>query len=103
MDAISMDETVFCSVAEVHTAHATRYMVQLCKHFEHRAPATYDAVSGSIRFTMGECRLRAEEGVLRLEVFSAEAAGLAALQEVLARHLVRFAFREEMAVVWRAG
>jgi hypothetical protein len=35
-----------------------------------------------------------------LEVTAESAAEIATLQDVAARHLVRFAFREELAVIW---
>ena len=38
------------SSATVPTSHARRYMVQLCKHFAHRVPATFDERDGRIQF-----------------------------------------------------
>ena len=89
------------STAEVATARAARYMTQLCKHFAHRCPVTHDERAGRISFAMGECRLHAATGVLTLSLEAAEAPRMAQLQEVVARHLLRFAFREDMQVDWR--
>ena len=88
------------AVARVPTASARRYMGQLCKHFEHKLPVTLGENAGSIAFGAGLCSVRAEEGALVLEVESADEAGLARLQDVVARHLVRFAFREALVVGW---
>ena len=90
-------------VAEIATPHARRYLQQLCKHFQHRLQVTFDAAAGSIEFVSGVCTLAAENGVLRLSVMVRDASQLAQLQDVVARHLVRFAFREELSVEWRQG
>lgn len=92
---------IVAGVAEVATPRASRYLQQLCKHFAHRRPAVFDANSGRIEFEGGLCRLEAEGERLLLRVETADAATLAELQEVVASHLQRFAFREELAVSWR--
>lgn len=89
------------SVADVATASASRYLQQLCKHFAHRLPVTFDETAGAIDFPIGTCRLAAGEGALRLTLAAADEAGMAQLQDVVARHLVRFAFREELRIDWR--
>jgi len=89
------------SVAEVATAHASRYLQQLCKHFAHKLPVTFDEHAGQITFSIGECRLAATDGVLRLSLEAQNAADMPQLQDVVERHLVRFAFREELKMDWR--
>jgi uncharacterized protein len=89
------------SVAEVVTPNAGRYLQQLCKHFQHKRPVTCDPHSGQIAFSFGECRLDAGEAVLRLLLAAPDASQLEQLQDVVARHLLRFAFREEMRIEWR--
>ena len=49
---------------------------------------------------MGISELRAEPAVLVLEVVARDPADLPTLEDVIARHLVRFAFREEIAITW---
>jgi hypothetical protein len=88
------------STARVITPNAMRYLTQLCKHFEHRVPATYADGSGKISFPAGDCSLTAQEGVLVLHVAAPDEAGLAQQRDVVERHLVRFAFREDLAVAW---
>jgi uncharacterized protein len=86
----------------VRTSAPGRYLQQqLCKHFGRKRPVTHDERSGRIAFPMGDCRLEAGEGVLRLTVAAPDAASLAQLQDVVARHLVRFAFREDIRIDWR--
>ena len=88
--------------ARVVTESASRYLAQLCKHFQHKLPVTRDGARGRIEFPAGVCVLDAalEPGTLILRVTAADEAGVAALKDVVARHLVRFAFREEIAVNW---
>ncbi len=89
------------SVATIATANASRYLQQLCKHFQHKLPVTFDPQSGQIVYSSGECRLVAGEHVLMLLLVAADGGQLAQLKDVVARHLLRFAFREELRIVWR--
>jgi hypothetical protein len=90
------------SNAMVRTDHARRYMVQLCKHFGHRVDATFGEREGKIAFEIGEVRLRATPENLLMEAESPAAEALDRLEQVVANHLQRFAFREpELAVQWR--
>ena len=91
------------SVADVATPHASRYLQQLCKHFAHRLPVTFDPAAGHIAFDGGDCRLAATDGLLSLTVTASGAEQRARLEDVVARHLVRFAFREDMTIDWRAA
>jgi hypothetical protein len=75
-----------------------RYMSQLCKHFEHKAPVTLEEDTGSISFPMGACLLRAEPDRLVMRVSGED---LGRLEEVVARHLLRFAFRSPPEIVWK--
>ena len=98
---MSDTQTIARNSAAIATPLAGRYLVQLCKHFEHKRPVTYDAASGHIGFSAGDCRLRAEPGSLTVTVEAPDEPQLAQLQEVVARHLLRFAFRESLQVEWR--
>jgi hypothetical protein len=88
------------SVATVNTPLASRYLTQLCKHFEHKLPVTHGDGQGRIPFSAGECLLFSKDGVLTLTVNATDEAGLAQLENVVERHLVRFAFREELGLSW---
>lgn len=92
-------ETVH-AVAEVRTAHAKRYMGQLCKHFSHKLPAELGETSASVTFPFGVLNASAEGDLLTLDVAAAPE-DLGRIEDVVASHLVRFAFREELAVEWR--
>jgi hypothetical protein len=94
---------MLAATARVPTLLPRRYMGQLCKHFEHKVPVTLGEADGTITFAMGVCTLQAETDAIVMRVESADADGLAQLEDVVARHLVRFAFREPVAVAWVAG
>lgn len=89
------------SVARIATAQAGKYLVQLCKHFAHKIPAEYADDRGRIQFEAGVCEADATEAdVLILRVVSADREKLPVLEDVVERHLRRFAFREELALSW---
>lgn len=89
------------SLASVATEKARNYMIQLCKHFGHRTEAVYDETTGHIVLKGGACRLDASrEGVLTIALDATDDAQLAVLEDVVDRHLRRFAFKEELAISW---
>ena len=56
------------SQARVQTPKARNYLVQLCKHFAHRIPATFADNHGRIQFDGGARELDADDaGALMLE------------------------------------
>lgn len=87
--------------ARIETERASRYLQQLCKHFAHKLPVEFTPAQGRIDFSIGTCRLAAEGRVLTLGAEAADEANLTQLQGVVDRHLLRFAFREEMKIDWR--
>ncbi|KAB0678090.1 DUF2218 domain-containing protein [Aureimonas leprariae] len=88
------------SVASVATPHASRYLQQLCKHFAHKRAVSFDERHGRIDFAIGICDLEVVDGALRMRLAAPNGADLAQLADVVQRHLVRFAFREELAIRW---
>jgi hypothetical protein len=89
------------STATIPTAHGAKYMVQLCKHFAHRVPATHAGREGRITFEAGTVGLRAAPETLMLWAEGVGPADLDSLEQVVGSHLKRFAFREpELAVDW---
>ncbi|TCZ65594.1 DUF2218 domain-containing protein [Roseicella aquatilis] len=77
-----------------------RSLAQLCKHFQHKLPVTLDEAHGRIDFPAGTCTLDARDEVLVMQVAAGDAAGLASLEDVIARHLLRFAFRQPPEIHW---
>jgi len=92
------------SQARVSTPKARNYLIQLCKHFAHKIPATFADNKGRIEFDSGVCELNADdETVLVLAVSAGSADKLATLEDVVDRHLKRFAFKEDLNVAWVGG
>lgn len=92
------------SQARVQTPKARNYLIQLCKHFAHKIPATFADKKGRIEFDGGVCELNADdENALVLAVSAGSADKLATLEDVVDRHLKRFAFKEELNVAWVRG
>ena len=88
------------SEARVPTAAPRRYLGQLCKHFQHKLPVTLAEDHGRIEFTAGVCLLDADAEALVMRVTASDEAALATLEDVIARHLGRFAFRDEPEIRW---
>lgn len=95
-------QTILSSEARVATNMPRRYLGQLCKHFQHRLPVVLDEWQGRIEFPAGACDLHAaaEGGILHLRVNAADEASLGQLEDVVARHFERFAFRDDLKVHW---
>ena len=93
--------TAINAEAAIATEHASRYLQQLCKHFAHKRPVAFDPHAGEISFSVGECRLKAEGNTLRLMLTAPNAEDMEQLKDVVVRHLVRFAFREQLQVNWQ--
>lgn len=89
------------AVADIATPAASKYLQQLCKHFQHKRPVAFDPQHGEIGFSTGICRLDAGDETLTLTLSARDDADMEHLKDVVVRHLVRFAFREEMTVTWR--
>jgi hypothetical protein len=89
------------SLADIATANASRYLQQLCKHWSHKFQVTFDDRSGKVPFSdAAELTLTANGDVLSLKL-DASADRLPTLEEVVAEHLKRFAFREELRIDWQ--
>ncbi len=91
------------SIATIHTASAKRYLGQFCKHFAHKLPVDLAEgnATGEVTFGTGRCALEADETALSLTVKASLPEDIARLQDVVERHLLRFAFRETLAFQWQ--
>ncbi len=94
----------FTTHAAVPTANASRYLQQLCKHWQHNLTVEFDADHGTVVFPRdargashpGDALVTFDARVdtldVRIDATSAEQ--LDGLKGAVARHLDRFAFRE---------
>ena len=88
------------SSADIETENGNKYLQQLCKHWSHKMVTEFDAGKGRVDFPSG-ARLILEAGgkILHLELEAPED-NLERMEGVVADHLKRFAFREELTFPW---
>ncbi|WP_029041215.1 DUF2218 domain-containing protein [Cucumibacter marinus] len=88
------------STATITTDHASKYLQQMCKHFQHKVEAEWDTETGTVHFPAGPCTMAAEGKTLTINVTAEDEEGLARGRDVIDRHLPNFAFREEIEISW---
>ena len=90
------------STGRFDTPNGSKYLKQLCKHFEHKIEVRYDDHTGECALTPGPATLNADETGLSVHVVAQDAEELEMAKSVIDRHLERFAFREEFTSMdWR--
>lgn len=99
-----MTLTTVSTHATVPTEHASRYLQQLCKHWQHNLQVEFTPENGTVVFPKdargadypGDAVVRfdaAEKG-LEVRIDASAPEQLEGLKGAVARHLDRFAFRE---------
>jgi len=87
------------ATTRVPTAHASRYLQQLCKHWSHKFPVNFTPHNGRIELPLGVCILDADADGLGLLLDTASDQ-LTRMEDVVAEHIKRFAFKEELRFDW---
>lgn len=92
------------SIAKVPTAHASKYLQQLCKHWQHNLAVEFTAEHGTVTFPKdarganwaGDALVTFDAGAdaLSVRIDASSDDHVEAMKGVVARHLDRFAFRE---------
>ena len=92
------------ATATVPTGHASRYLQQLCKHWQHNLAVEFAADHGTVTFPKdargatwaGDALVTFDAGAdaLTVRIDASSDAHVEAMTGVVARHLDRFAFRE---------
>jgi hypothetical protein len=90
------------SEARVPTSSASRYLVQLCKHWSHKFQVEYTPARGVVPFGPDRlCRFEAKPDALMMRLEVADTETLDRMEAVVVDHLKRFAFREDLGdVTW---
>ena len=107
-----MTLTTVSATALVPTASASRYLQQLCKHWEHNLQVEFTPENGTVIFPKdargadfpGDAvvTFNAVEGGLEVRIDASSEAQLEGLKGAVARHLDRFAFREApLSLDWK--
>ncbi|MFJ5552129.1 DUF2218 domain-containing protein [Streptomyces sp. NPDC093225] len=91
------------ATARVATTRSARYIKQLVSHMGHKVTTTlgHDG-RGTITVASGTCTLMPTPDTLELTATAVDTEALGRVQDVITRHLVRFATQEELAVEWSA-
>lgn len=94
----------FTATARIPTQSAGKYLQQVCKHWEHNLPVTYDKAHGEISFARNArgadwpadalVTLDAEDDALVCTINASAEGQRDGLKGALERHIDRFAFRE---------
>ena len=85
------------STAQYATAHGSKYLQQLCKHFAHKAEVTFDDTSGRVVLQPGLATMTADDTGLTIQIEAEDAKNLIQARFVIDSHLVTFAHREGFA------
>ena len=104
----------FVAIAHVPTAAASRYLQQLCKHWQHNMPVAFTSDHGTVTFPKdargadhpgdGLATFDATADTLDVRIDATSSEQLEGLKGAVARHLDRFAFREApLSFHWREG
>ncbi|EEX90710.1 MULTISPECIES: DUF2218 domain-containing protein [Brucella] len=88
------------ATAIVPTAHASRYLQQLCKLWTHKFAVEFTPEHGTIDLGEGRVVILDADAEKLTATVEASQENLASLEDVVASHIVRFAFREELAFNW---
>ena len=100
------------ATASVPTAHASKYLQQLCKHWQHNLAVAFTADHGTVTFPKGArgadwpgdglVTFDASADALAVRIDASVGEQLEGLEGAVARHLDRFAFREApLAFDWQ--
>lgn len=83
------------------TAHASKYLQQLCKHFGHKVDVSYDIQAGTAALPVGPTQLIATDDALSVVIALNDAGDADRAKFILDSHLEKFAFREEFTTMDR--
>lgn len=81
------------------TENALKYLVQLCKHFGHKVPATVTEETGHVEFAFGPADLSATGDHLKVVMMLTSEDDIEKAKHVIDAHLARFAFRENFTAM----
>ncbi|NRP23026.1 hypothetical protein LPJGGPFB_06288 [Ensifer adhaerens] len=83
------------------TERASQYLQQMSKHFAHKTSVEYTEVDSVAAIGVSTARMTARGHQLSFVAESPDAEALAECKDVIERHIIRFAFREELkALDW---
>ncbi|OCC22729.1 hypothetical protein MB02_15030 [Croceicoccus estronivorus] len=92
------------AIAMVSTANGGKYIRQLCKHWSHKLDVEQEGQTGVVRFPDAVATMEAGNDAIRVKLVADDQETVLRLQDVIERHLDRFAFREApLLYKWKVG
>jgi hypothetical protein len=88
------------SHAIVPSDRADRYVKQLVSHLGRKAGVVSSGEGHRLSLSAGDCVVRSVQGRIELVAQADTEQALHAVEQVVARHLVRFGQRDELRVTW---
>ena len=88
------------STTTIATEAASQYIGKLCRHFRHKIETEYTATTGLATFPFGTCNMTATATHLTFDIAASDAASVEKIKGILIRHLVKFAYKEQLTVEW---
>lgn len=89
------------TAAKVATAHGLAYTKRLCRHFAHKIPVEVEGSRGTLQFQFGLCTIDNDDEHMHIRIEVPDADLLDRAEDVVARHLIRMANKDEPVVVWQ--
>jgi hypothetical protein len=96
--------------ARVETEQPSRYLVQLCRHFNQEAEGKphpdvqaqieWTDTHGVADFGFGRCTMQTDHGALMLRAEAPDDENLERVENLVAEHLERFGSRDDLSVTW---
>jgi hypothetical protein len=124
-----MGNAMLTAEARIETRRPSRYLVQLCKHFDNKgrhlshrprehsgggdlqafremqavaaqARVEWSETHGTVSLPWGRCAMQATTGALTVQVEAVDEENLRRLRELVTGHIERFGRRERLQVTW---
>ncbi len=85
----------------INTKEGSSYIRRLCRHFANKITTRYTETEGRADFPEAICLMQARENELQFTITAATEAIVLRTEDVVVRHLLKFAFREELVIHWQ--
>ena len=89
------------STTTIATDAASSYIGKLCRHFRHKIETEYTPTTGLATFQFGTCAMKATSTELIFNITANDMESVEKIKGVLERHLVKFAYKEDLTIRWR--
>lgn len=88
------------STTTIATQAASQYIGKLCRHFRHKIETEYTPTTGLATFPFGICTMTAKSNQLVFDITANDMESVDKIKGVLERHLVKFAYKEDLTIDW---